>query len=196
MNKIEHVPFTELQKLEETGLFGFHGSPVAPDLLENHKGVPPQSLVPLHAPRCLDRASGLHKPRAAGRLAAVSFFDSIPPAAARSLFHANNHTALPQTECLSGYTIDNEGGLHLSATSSLLEDVSARGSELTGWLYGHPTATLQRSPDNPHDFWSDEPLVPEVVTRIDGTFVQTLASLCATGEIEIIPPFKPDFNNC
>jgi hypothetical protein len=93
--------------------------------------------------------------------------------------------------------VDEDNGLHLKATLALLEDTLERGSDLEAWVYGKPTAGLQRSPDNPHDYWSEEAAQPRVAARVDGTLVGTyLAGLCVSGKITVIPPFQPDFNNC
>lgn len=196
MPKIEIISFSEMQQLETEGSHGFHGSPIPPERLDNYKGVPPQSLMPLHAPRNYNRAEGLHKPRQVERrLAAVSFYDILLPAAGRALWHRDNHETLAPVDCLSGFEED-ESGVHLRATQALMNDTTERGRDITATLYAAPLSKLSRSPDHsPHDFWSEDPVQPEFATTIDGAYVPYLASLCVSGAIEIIPPFKPGFDN-
>ncbi len=196
MNKLKEIPYSEMRQLERAGGFGFHGSPILPELLENYQGVPEGSLVPLHAPRNLDRKTGLHRPRTADRIARVSFFDLLAPATARGVFHAGNHTSLAPVDCVSGYDLGVNNGLHLKATAVLLEDTVVRGQDLQAAVYATSLDGLQPSPDESHDHWSAGPVQPEYVSRVDGTILEHLAHLCASGEIEVIPPFRPDFNNC
>lgn len=197
MSKIEIISFSEMQKLEAEGTHGFHGSPIAPEHLDNYKGVEPQSLMPLHTPRNYNHAEGLHMPRdPERRLAVVSFYDIWEPAAARGLFDRKNHTTLAAIDCLSGFEEDDLG-LHLRATAALLGDTAARGANITATVYATPLAGLDRAPDNsPHDYWSEDPVLPEFATTIDGTILPYLGSLCVSGGIEVMPPFRPNFDNC
>jgi hypothetical protein len=196
MNKIQEIPYSEMLQLESEGTHGFHGTPILPELLESYHGVPEGSLMPLHAPRNYNRQTGLHQQRTPGRLACVSFFGRLAPASARGLFNAANHTTLPPVDCLSGCKIDENNDLHLKSTEPMYQDTIARGVGIQAAVYTTELKNLERSPDDPYDYWSVEPVQPEYVARINGTQLTHLASLCVSGQIEIIPSFQPNFNNC